>query len=109
MNLELYLDPHHMGLVSFPDVVRKVSIGHIMTKLMPEAVRKEMNPTELNSYYLLISERQAFTIGHQDFTGSWVAYTLHKGRKRFTFAAPTKANLSTLRRWRCRTIARFYG
>ena len=68
----------------------KYSLGHTYTSRMDPSIREEFDFTAGISNYLLMTEQEAQTNGHQDFTGTSVFYFLLKGRKEFFIVEPTQ-------------------
>lgn len=76
--------------VHLPNVLMSNSLGHSYHS-------RFMDFTTNSTFYLLLSERRAFTDWHIDFSGTAVVYTLLHGIKRFEVAPGTEENLEIIR------------
>ena len=67
---------------------------------MDPSVREESDFTAGISNYLLMTEQEAQTDWHQDFTGTFVFYFLLKGRKEFFIVESTQKAQPRFDEWR---------
>ena len=91
--IHLEIGPHQRTMkhtLSIPNLIKEYSLGHTYTSRMDPSIREEFDFTAGISNYLLMTEQEAQTNGHQDFTGTSVFYFLLKGRKEFFIVEPTQ-------------------
>ena len=59
---------------SNPNLINEYSLGHTYTSRMDPSIREEFDFTAGISNYLLMTEQEAQTDWHQDFTGTSVFF-----------------------------------
>ena len=74
---------------------------------MDPSIREEFDFTAGISNYLLMTEGEAQTDWHQDFTGTSVFYFLLKGRMKFFVVEPTQKAQQRFDEWRESAWKRF--
>ena len=85
---------------SIPNLIKDYSLGHTCTSRMDPSIREEFDFTAGISNYLLMTEQEAQTDWHRDFTGTSVFYFLLKGRKEFLIVEPTQKVQQRFDEWR---------
>ena len=82
--IDLDIGPHQRTTkhtFSIPNLIKDYSLGHTYSSRMDPSIREEFDFTAGINNYLLMTEQEAQTDWHQDFTGTSVFYFLLKGRK----------------------------
>ena len=92
---------------SIPNLIEEYSLGHIYTSRLHHSIRDEFDFTAAISDYLLMSEHEAQTDWHQDFTGTSASYFLLKGRNEFFIVEPTEKAQKRFDEWRESTWKKF--
>ena len=108
--IDLDIGPHKKTMkhkFSIPNLIEEYSLGHIYTSRLHHSIRDEFDFTAGISDYLLMSEEEAQTDWHQDFTGTSAFYFLLNGRKEFFLVEPTEKTQERFDEWRESTWKRF--
>ena len=108
--IDLDIGPHKKTMkhkFSIPNLIEEYSLGHIYTSRLHHSIRDEFDFTAGISDYLLMSEEEAETDWHQDFTGTSAFYILLNGRKEFFLVEPTEKAQERFDEWRESTWKRF--
>ena len=84
--IDLDIDPHQRTMkhtFSIPNLIKEYSLGHTYTSRMDPSIREEFDFTAGIINYLVMSEQEAQTNWHQDFTGTFVFFLLFvEGKER---------------------------
>ena len=88
-------------------MIEEYSLGQIYTSRLHHSIRDEFDFTAGISDYLLMSEEEAQTDWHQDFTETSAFYFLLNGRKKFFLVEPTEKAQERFDEWRESTWKRF--
>ena len=73
--IDLGIGPHQRTMkhtFSIPNLIKEYSLGHTYTSRMDPSIREEFDFTVGISKYLLLTEQEAQTDWHQEFTGTSV-------------------------------------
>ena len=88
-------------------MIKEYSLGDTYTSRMDPSIPEEFDFTAGISNYLLMTEQEAQTDWHQDFTGTSNFYFLLKGRKEFYIVEPTQKAQQCFNEWRKSAWKRF--
>lgn len=78
-------------ILNLPLIAQQVSLGHVMEQMYPQ-LKNKYKFTESTARYLLLTEADAYTPWHVDYTGTSVRYEIISGRKLFEYILPTENN-----------------
>ena len=83
--IDLDIGPHQRTMkhtFSIPNLIKDFSLGHTYTSRMDPSIREEFDFTAGISNYLLMTEQEAQTDWHQDFSGTSVFLLFVEGKER---------------------------
>ena len=83
--IDLVIRPHQRTMkhtISIPNLIKEHSLGHTYTSRMDPSILEEFDFTGGISNYLLMTEQEAHTDWHQDFTGTSVFFLFVEGNER---------------------------
>ena len=111
MNIvDLEIGPHKKTMkhtFSIPNMIEEYSLGHICTSRLHHSIRDEFDVTAGISDYLLMTEQEAQTDWHQDFTRTSAFCFSLKGRKEYFLVELTMKTHQRFDEWRESTWKRF--
>ena len=100
--IDLDIGPHQRTMkhtFSIPNLINDFSLGHTYTSRMDPTIREEFDFAAGISNYLLMTEQEAQTDWHHDFTGTSVFNFLLNGRKEFFIVEPTQKAQQRFDEW----------
>ena len=97
VNVIDFLPPASAGVLHMgqPDALKIISLTHKNREYIPDIYY----PCSVENY-MLISQKNAVTDWHQDFSGTSVFYLVLSGVKEFVVVEPTAANQEIFKEWK---------